>query len=279
MACCSMLMQSVRPCTDCLGAGSRGRAGSALMLGPSQQTPSSTKGARDPEPRPRQPVPVACFKSVTNHFRRDRTIRSGGPRAGRPQLSDSAFLNATTADAGLGFRSCGRPQLLQCRTRCLHRFWTCRPDAPSVLRSHACPYPHHSGQAPNESRKSPCNVSRQLVAIHHASLHATFAALRHLVLLDGVSRFPRHRTERPRSTVVSTPLRTYRCADPSSGVAWLRPRPGGHGNRASSRIAFTCRCCLAALRPAHPKPRPAARIPQRTGRPQPPLPLGLASRC
>ena len=239
-----MLMQSVRPCTDCLGAGSRGRADSALMLSPSQQTPSSTKGACDPEPRPRQPVPVAGLRSVTNHFRRDCTIRSEGPRAGRPQRSDSAFPYATTADAGLGFRSCGRPQRLRCRARCLHRYCTCRPGASSVHCSPAYSDPDCSGQSLSHSWRSPCNVSRQLVAIHPADLLATFATLRHLVLLGGVSRFPRHRTARPRSTVVRTPLRTSRCADPV-----LRSRPAATPSRRAREPCFVAHRVYLRLLP------------------------------
>lgn len=113
MACSSMLMQTVRPCTACPDASSRDGADSALMLDPSQQAPSSTKGPCDPDPRPRQPVPVAGFRSITNHFRRHRTIRTAGTRRGGSQRTDSALPYVTTVDAGLEFRSRGRPRFLQ----------------------------------------------------------------------------------------------------------------------------------------------------------------------
>lgn len=174
----------IRPYTDCASAVSCERAGSAPIPRPARQTPGRTRRARTMALCPRQPVPVAGFKSITYHFRRHRTIRSGGTCAGRPRRSDSALPYVTTADAVLGIPSCGHLQFLQCRTMCLHRSWACRPDASSVHCNPACSGPDRSGRFFGHSRRSPRNVSRQAVAIHHANLFATFAALRHLVLLD-----------------------------------------------------------------------------------------------
>ena len=220
MTCWSILVHTIRPGGDCPGAVSCDGAGSAPIPHPARQTPGRTQRSRTVALRPRQPVPVAGFDSITYHLRRHGALRTAGTLAGRPRRSASAFPNLTTADAVLGIRSCGGPQLLQRRTMCLHRYWTSRLSASSVHCSPADSGSDCSGQSLNHSRRPPCDLSRRLVAIHHANLLATFAVLRHLILLDGVSRFPRRRTARPRSPVAHTPLRASPCAKPI-----LRDRP------------------------------------------------------
>lgn len=191
--------------------------------------------------------------------------------AGRQQRSDPAFPNITTADTLLGLRSRAARSSFGVARCDSHRFLTCRSGFSSGRCSHASACLRRSGRSANPSRKSTSDVPGQLVAMHYANLLAGSAALRHLVLLDGMSRFPRRRSARPRSSVARTPHRACPCPDSvpwdhpaSSPPRWAR-EPCFEAHRVHEP-RLPCGAPATSLSTCIPSYLPAALIPQLAAR-------------